>query len=413
VAERVLVTGIGSISSFGVGHSAFNKAIASGLSGIDRVTGFDTSGCHSHTAAAVRDFDPTVFIPPLKLRRIDTVGRYAIAGAHILFADAACRPGPEGCNDIGVALGTYTAGLDSLVEYLDGLTARGPIGVPAILFSNTVPNAPASLCAIEFGLRGPNVTFNQREASSLAAIAFSIGAIRRGRALAMVTGGADCLEETFFKVYDRFRALSPMPVGGVAAPTEGARPFDRARNGFILGEGAYLLLLESAAAADARGARIYGEVLGVGGTASSTPLNQWPTDARGLVNAMRLALSDAAIEPRDITAVFATANGSPALDRLEADALRKLFGDRAVPVVSIKGAIGESGAAAAAAVISGLHAVASGELPPTAGLCALDPALRVAASYQRQRALEDTFLVNSVASGGTNYSLVVRAQRDA
>ncbi len=227
----------------------------------------------------IRDFDPAAFIPPLKLRRVDAVGRIALASAQLLFDDAG-RPARAASRDeIGIALGTATAGLDSLVEYLGDLTDRGPTGVPAILFSNTVSNAPASLCAIELELRGPNVTFNQREASSASALVFAVGAIRDGRATAMVSGGADYVEETFFKVHDRFRALSPMRAASSA--DEVARPFDRWRNGFVLGEGAYLLFLESARTAAARGRRVYGEILGVGATASKTGLNDWPGESTG------------------------------------------------------------------------------------------------------------------------------------
>jgi len=254
MAERVAITGIGCVSSFGIGYRAFIDAIGSGRSGIVPITRFDTAECRSHCAATIRDFDPTAFFSPLKLRRVDAVGRVALACTRLLFDDAGCTPDAGGRDDVGIALGTFTAGLDSLVEYLGGLTDHGPTGVPAILFSNTVSNAPASLCAIEFGLRGPNVTFNQREASSLSALVFSVGAIRQGRTAAMVTGGADCVEETFFKVHDRFRALSPMR-GERGGGAEAARPFDRDRNGFILGEGGFLLLIESASAAAARGAR--------------------------------------------------------------------------------------------------------------------------------------------------------------
>jgi 3-oxoacyl-[acyl-carrier-protein] synthase II len=307
-----------------------------------------------------------------------------------------------------VALGTFTAGLDSLVEYMGGLSDHGPTGVPAILFSNTVSNAPASLCAIEFGLRGPNVTFNQREASSLGALAFSIGAIRQRRATAMVTGGADCLEETFFKVHDRFRALSPMR-GAPEDGAEAARPFDRERNGFILGEGGFLLLIESASAADLRGARVYGEILGVGATASKTALNEWPSDGAGLAKAMRLALSDAGLRTDEVAAVIGTSNGSPVLDRQEADAIVDVFGSRSIPVASVKGAIGESGASGAAGLIAGLLSIADGAVVPTAGLLQPDPALAVCVSSRVQSARNATFLVNSVATGGTNYSLAIRA----
>ena len=350
---------------------------------------------------------------PLKLRRVDAVGRLTVACAHLLFDDAGCRPDAGGADHIGVALGTYTAGLDSLVEYLRGLTDGGPTGVPAILFSNTVSNAPASLCAIEFGLRGPNVTFNQREASSFSALTFSVGAIRQGRVPAMVTGGADCIEETFFKVHDQFRALSPMFRPSDAAGIEAARPFDRDRNGFILGEGGFLLMLESASAAEARGARVYGEILGVGATASKASLNRWPEDPGGLVKAMRHALGDANLGPTDIAAIVGTANGSPVLDRHEATAIAEVFEDGPIPVASIKGAIGESGASAAAGLMAGLSSMASGEIVPTVGLCQPDERFTIRVSRRAQAAAGDTFLVNSVASGGTNYSLVVRAHRQS
>ncbi|HEY6211391.1 MAG TPA: beta-ketoacyl synthase N-terminal-like domain-containing protein, partial [Vicinamibacterales bacterium] len=149
MSERVAITGIGCVSCFGRGHGAFIDAILSGCSGIAPITRFDTSDCRSHNAAMIRGFDPAEFIAPLKLRRVDAVGRVALACTRLLFEDAGCVPDAGGRDDVGIALGTSTAGLDSLVEYLDGLTDRGPGGVPAILFSNTVSNAPASLCAIE------------------------------------------------------------------------------------------------------------------------------------------------------------------------------------------------------------------------------------------------------------------------
>jgi len=409
MSERVVITGIGCVSSFGMGHRAFIDAIRSCRSGIVPITRFDTSECRSHCAATIRDFDPAAFISPLKLRRVDAVGRVALACTRLLFDDAGCAPDAGGRDDVGIALGTFTAGLDSLVEYLGGLTDRGPTGVPAILFSNTVSNAPASLCAIEFGLRGPNVTFNQREASSLGALVFSVGAIRQGRTAAMVTGGADCLEETFFKVHDRFRALSPMCGGNGVRAAEGARPFDRDRNGFILGEGGFLLLAESASAASARGARVYGEIVGVGATASKAALNGWPADGAGLVNAMRLALSDANLRADEIAAIVGTSNGSPTLDRQEADAIVEVFGRRSMPVSSVKGAIGESGASGAAGLVAGLLSVADGTLGPTVGFRQPDPAFAVCVSGRPQPTSGETFLVNSVASGGTSYSLVVRA----
>jgi 3-oxoacyl-[acyl-carrier-protein] synthase II len=406
--DRVLITGIGCISSFGVGHQPYAEAILSGRSGVREISAFDTSACRSHCAATILGFDPAAFIAPMKLRRIDEAGRVALACARLMFDDAGWATMPDGTDDVGVALGTMTAGLDSTVSYLRALTKDGPAGVPALLFSNTVSNAPASLCAIESGLRGPNVTFNQREASSLAALAFSVGAIRDGRVAAMMTGGVDRLEETFFKVHDRFHALSPRRAGG----EEAARPFDRRRNGFVLGEGGFVLLLEAATAGRARRARAYGEILGLGATASRTAVNQWPTDPLGLTRAMDLAIADAALTPDRIDAVFATANGSPDLDRVESAAVRKTFGSRPIVVVSLKGAIGESGGSGAAAIIAGLLTLSTGRVPPTTGWAHPDPACDVNVSAQSRPFEGDTFIVNSVASGGTNQAVVVRINRE-
>jgi 3-oxoacyl-[acyl-carrier-protein] synthase II len=402
--ERVVITGIGCVSGFGIGPSAFADALLSGASAVRPITSFDTSHCRSRSAAMIHGFEAEAFMAPLKLRRVDAVGRVALACARLVLDDAGWVIGADGTDDVGVALGTCTAGLDSTVEYLRGLAKDGPTGVPAILFSNTVSNAPASLCAIEYGLRGPNVTFNQREASSLAALAFSVGAIRDRRVGAMMTGGADRIEEMFFKVHDRFHALSPMHAG----EPEVARPFDRRRNGFVLGEGGFLLLLEGAGFAARRGARVYGEILGVGATASPTSVNGWPSEPSGIARAMRLALADADLPVDQVHAILATANGSPTLDRVEAAAVAAVFGSQPIAVASLKGAIGESGATGAAAIIA---AVISGQrrlFPPTVGWAHPDPAVALELSATSRPSAGDVFLVNSVASGGTNHAVVVR-----
>jgi 3-oxoacyl-[acyl-carrier-protein] synthase II len=409
--ERAVITGIGCISCFGLGRTAYIDALSAGSSGVAPITAFDTSDCRPRRAATITGFDAEKFIPPIKLRRVDAAGRTAIVSARFLAEDAVGRSGAGLSEDAGIAIGTFSAGLDSTVEYLTGLTDRGPLGVPALLFSNTVSNAPASLCAIEFGLHGPNVTFNQREASSLAALAFSVGAIRDARTAVMISGGVDVVEETFFKVHDRFHALSPMRRGAPdSLEQEAARPFDRRRNGPILGEGAYLLLVEAGSAAERRGARVYGEILGIGASAAATAMNAWPDNPSGLVRAMRSALADAGLGPDDIGAVMAAANGSIQLDRIEAAAIDTVFGGRPLPVASVKGAVGEFGASGAAALTAGLLSIPDGRLVPTAGFREADPSCpaSVRVSDRGQPVAGDTFLVNSAASGGTQYSVVVR-----
>jgi 3-oxoacyl-(acyl-carrier-protein) synthase len=202
--------------------------------------------------------------------------------------------------------------------------------------------------------------------------------------------------------------LSPKRAGG----EEVARPFDRRRNGPVLGEGGFTLLVESSSTAARRSARIYGEILGVGATSSKAAINDWPSDPAGPASAMQHALSDAGLRADQIDAVFATANGSVELDHVEALAIAATFGDRRVPVASIKGALGESGAGAAASLIAGLLSLPSGVVPPTVGWGEPDPRCDVAVSRACRPSGGNVFLVNSIASGGTNYALVARA-RDA
>lgn len=400
--ERVVITGIGCVSCFGVGVDAFVSAILAGASGIRPITTFDTSQCRSKSAATVQGFDPGAFIAPLKLRRVDEAGRIALACAKLALEDAAWSSS-ERAGDIGVAMGTFTAGLDSTVAYLRGLAGDGPAGVPAILFSNTVQNAAASLCAIEYGLRGPNVTFNQREASSLAAIAFAAAAIRDARVPAMIAGSTDWLEPVFFRVHDRLHALSPMRAG----EEEAARPFDRRRNGYAFGDGGFLLVLESASSAERRGARVYGELLAVASGAAPTGMNQWPRDEAAIAARMRQTIEEAGLGGGDLCAVIATANGSPRLDAIESQAIRRTL-PIDVPVTSLKGAIGECSGGGAAAIIAGLRCLAAGVLPGTAGFAARDAACGVNVAAAPRAATGRVFLVNSVASGGTIHSAAVR-----
>lgn len=398
------MTGLGCVSSLGFTAQEFSDALIAGRSGITDITAFDTTDCRSHLAGKLRDFDPARYINPAKLRRIDEVGRVAIAACRLALEDAGLTPGSDGDDGIGVSLGTYTAGIHSALEYLDGFRKMGPAGAPAILFSNTVGNAPASLCALELGLRGPNATLSHKEASALAAIAYAADAVARGRARAMVAGGADDISEMFFKIHNQFPALSPDD-----GAEEAARPFDASRNGFVLGEGGFLLVFERWNEAIARGARPYGELLGVGATSSPGPINAWPDEPSQLARCMRDAITRAGLTSSAIDVVFAAANGTKRLDRVESQALNEVFGARGVPVVSIKGAIGECGAVAGGSLIAALVGLRAGRVPPTVGLRTLADDCEVDATDQSRELSGRTALIDAFASGGTNYAVVVRA----
>jgi 3-oxoacyl-[acyl-carrier-protein] synthase II len=305
---------------------------------------------------------------------------------------------------VGVVLGTATSGTHSTVQHLHKLATGGPTAVPAMGFANTIANAAASLCSIEFGLRGPNVTIGQKQASALAAIAFAAAGLRQGRASAFLCGGIDDFEERLFTVHDWLRVLSPTDGG-----EEASRPFDGRRNGFVLGAGGHLIVIETAAAAARRGVAPYGELLGVGCGASACALGAWPTEPSGIVRTMRAALTDAGVGPADVDVVFASANSTPVLDRVEAQAIAEVFGPRGVPVVSVKGALGEFGACGGAALMAALLGLAGGVTPPTLGCEQPDPECPVDVSPVARPARGRLALVNATADGGAQFSLVVRA----
>ncbi len=402
--RRAAITGVAACSSLGQ-TQAFIDALLAGRSGIRPIASFQITGRGSQCAAELLDFDPAAFIAPMKLRRMDEVGRLAVAGARLAL-DAAQLPRPaSGHDDIGVVLGTCTCGVHSTGEFLDRLIELGPTGAPALLFSNTVGNAAASLVGLEEKLRGPNATLSYKEASGLAAVALATDLVRAGKAGAFVTGGAEDIYDLYFQVHDWFGVLSQD-----GEHPEGARPFDVTRNGFVMGEGAFLLVVEDAERAAARDVRVLGEVLGVGATSGITPVNAWPTDPRPLVRCMQHAIAEAGVAPAEVGAVYAAANGSVAFDRLEAEAIAEVFGGRSVMTTSIKGAIGEGGMSACGSLVAAVLAGNRGLVVPTAGLASPDPACGDLGwvMSEAQPLPSPHVLVNSFASGGTNYSVVLR-----
>ena len=404
VRQRAAITGVAACSSLGP-TAAFLDALLAGASGIRPITSFDVSARRARMAAELTDFDATAFIPPMKLRRMDEVGQLSVAAGRLALEAAGLPRTDLGYDDVGVVFGTCTCGVHSTGEFLDRLLDLGPTGAPAMLFSNTVGNAAASLVALEEKLRGPNTTLSYKEASGLAAVALATDLVRAGKAGALVTGGAEDIYDLYFEVHDWFGVLSHE-----GAQPEGARPFDATRNGFVMGEGGYVAIVEETSRAEARGATVLAEVVGVGATSGVTAVNAWPTDGRPLVRCMRAALADAGIAADEVGAVYAAANGAVDFDHLEATTIAEVFGGRPVTTTSVKGAIGEGGMAAAGSLVAAVLAGRRGLVAPTAGLVTIDPSLPTLGWVQgRPAPLASPYvLVNSFASGGTNYSLLLR-----
>lgn len=410
VQRSVGVSGLGVVSVFGTSADRFRDALLSGSTGIGSIKGFSTDGCRTTLAGEIAGFEPTAWMAPMKLRRLDRTGVYAVAATRLAFADAGVQASPEGDDDTGVLFGTWTAGGQSTQQFLDALFRSGPSAAPALLFDSTVGNSAAGLTGLEFKLRGPNITVSHKESSGLGAIVGAVDLLREGRGRAVVAGGVDAVFETFFKAHDRFAVMSPE-----SHFTHHVAPFDDDRRGFVMGEGAAVFRLACVPSVGAPSPGRHGRILGVAASSAAVPVNAWPDRPEPLARTMRLALDDAGVSPADVGAVYASANAT-ALDEVEAQALKQVFdtgrglgGDRAGPVVtSIKGAIGESGCAGSMSCAAALLCGAAGKVPPIAGLGTPAPqasGLRLA--HRVTDVPTRLVLVNSFASGGALFSVLL------
>jgi 3-oxoacyl-(acyl-carrier-protein) synthase len=401
VAAPISITGLGVVSPFGDSPARFLEALLDGATAVAVDPRFVSFGCRSTLAARVSGFDPALWIAPMKLRRMDTTGPYALVAVRQAMDDAEYSVKTEGDDRAGIVLGTYSAGGQATSEYLESLFRGGPSGAPALLFNSTVGNAAAGLVGLEYKLRGPNATISQKEASGLAAIVTAVDLLRLGRADTVGAGGMDAIYDIFYRAHDRFDVMSD-----ASAFDDSLAPFSRSRRGFVMGEGGFVLWLTRG------GEKRYGEILGTAAASAVCALNSWPSDAEPLVRTMSLALEDAGLRPVDVDVVYASANATTRLDDVEARALVSLFGGSRTVVTSIKGAIGESGASGAAACVAAVLCGAAGRVPPIAGLREADPIagpLRLADA--NLEAPGEVVLVNSVASGGAMVSAVLRIPR--
>ena len=408
MAIRALITGVGLVSPFGTDPAAFRDALLGGRSGLTPITAFDVAGCEARQAVLVRDFEATRWIPPMKLRRMDDTGRYAVVCTRQALADARITISAEGRGDVGVAIGTCTAGGQSTSEYLGSLWVQGPVGAPALLFNSTVANAPASLAALEHKLRGPNLTITQKESSGLAAITVAADLVAGGRASAMIAGGVDAVYSVYFVVHDRFGVLAAASRGG-----EVSRPFDASRGGFVLGEGGYAMIVESPDAHRARGGPApYAEVLGHAAGSEGVPINDWPRRPDSIARVMRAALEDATVDPRTVGALYASANSTPGLDCVEAAAIASVFGDSPdLKVTSVKGSVGEAASSGPASVLAALFCGGQGSVGPIAGLNEPDGCATALPLVQDGPAEAGPIaMVNGISSGGAITSLVLRVR---
>jgi 3-oxoacyl-[acyl-carrier-protein] synthase II len=406
MTSRVVVSGVGLVTPLGVGAEAVAAKLFAGASGIVPLEGRrDPQVSGPRLGAPVSGFAPRDFISVGNLRRMDCLSRMVTAAARMALENAGVTVAIANRDRVGIVLGTAFGSTDVAAQFTRVLFTEGPRRVNPILVPNTVMNAPAGHASIELGFRGVNTTVNHREASGETAIAYAASEIRRGRADVMLAGGGDILSDFCLEVLTRFKALSPVSGG-----PEGARPFDRRRNGAVAGEGAGILCLESQEHAAARGAAAYCEVAGWGMSAAPAPLTDWPEDPRGPVLAVTRALSAAGADPRQVDWVSASANGGRRLDQLEADALARVFGQgfSGPRVSSVKGALGESFSSGGIRAAVMALAIRQGAIPPTLGLREPIRPLAFVLEPLRETPVR-CGLVNGLASGGTFAALVFKS----
>ncbi len=400
--SSVVVSGLGVVSPIGVGHTQFWSALCAGASGIAPLA--EAAGV-PHLAARLVAFSPREFIRSAHLRRMDPLSRTLVAASRLALADARLDHRAFDPTRVGVVVGTALGDISESVQYLERLFTKGPALASPLLFPNLVLNAPASYTAMEINCIGPNLTVSQGETSGEQAIAVGCDLIRTGRADVVLAGGTDELAEIGVTAYREFGALSSQHGG-----PEWCSPYDRDRNGVILGEGAGVLVLESPRHARARGARVYAEINDhVGFGVPSSPYD-WPRHAPGAAVQLKKFLTRALPPDARIDLVCGSANSSRHLDACELEVLSQLFDGHAdsVALTSIKGAIGEFGAAGALTAVAACLALHHGMVPPLCNLQQPAPECRflVCSRNGMVRSLSHVLQV-SIARGGATVALLL------
>lgn len=398
--HRVVVTGLGVVSPIGVGKEDFWNNCLQGTSGIKAVQGFEAGSYRSTLGAQLPEIDFKDFIRADHLRRMDRIGKIMVSAVKLAIDDASLDLEKEDPNRLGVSIGTGLGSSGTVDQFFRLLVREGPVGAKPLLFQTAVPNAITSHCAIAHGIKGVNLTFSHKETSAEMAVVYAYQLLQEGRAEVVFAGGGDELSEPLYHVYSALGALSP----GRGKGKEGMRPFDRDRNGIILGEGSGILVLETLKHAEKRGARVYAEISGAGLAGSVHGVLRYDAGGDSISRAMSLA----AREPGRVDFVSAAANSTQELDRSEASAVRKVFGSRTkeISASSLKSMVGEfdgSGGIRACSVALSLY---HETIPPTIGTENLDPECDLAVVLARPEKKEiRSALLNGCSNGGSNLSI--------
>ena len=408
MSRRVVITGLGVVSPVGNSVDAFWRALCSGTSGIGLITSFDTTDYPSKVAGEVRDIDFSRFVDAKEVRRTDRAILLGMVAAHEAVKQAGFDVSQVDAERIGTIVGSGIGGLSTLEREHSKLIERGPSRVSPFLIPMMIPDMPAGRISIEYGFKGPNYALVSACASGAHSIGDAFMMIKCGMADAIVAGGTEAV-------------ITPMAVAGFCSmkalstrndvPEKASSPFDAKRDGFVISEGAGILVLEALDHALARKATIYGEIVGYGASGDAHHLSAPAPEGAGAQIAMKMALSSAGLEPSDIDYINAHGTSTQLNDKFETCAIRHVFGDHAskVAISSTKSMTGHLlGASGAIECIASLLAISDGCIPPTINYEDPDPGCDL--TYTPNTSIKKTIryaMSNSFGFGGHNACLVL------
>ena len=397
------------VSPVGTGKETFWENLMAGKSGISLIESFDTTDLPTKIAGLVTDFNPADYIDKKEVRRMDRYSHLALAGAHLAVEDAGLDLEKTDLDRVGVIFGSGIGGIQTFEDQTRTYVERGANRVSPFFVPMMIANMAAGQIAIRYGFRGPNVTTVTACASSTNSVGDAFKLIQRGDADVVITGGSEA-------------PISPIGMAGFCAmramstrnedPTKASRPFDAERDGFVMGEGAGVLVLESLEHALARGANIYAEVVGYGSTCDASHITAPDPEGRGAAKSMELAIQDAGLEPTDISYINAHGTSTPLNDKCETMAIKKVLGEHAskVAVSSTKSMTGHllGGAGGLEAIVCAL-AISKNQVPPTINLENPDPDCDLDYVPHKGRDMEVfVTLSNSLGFGGHNATILLK-----
>jgi len=398
--QRVVITGLGAVTSVGLGAASFCDALRKGTSGISEIEGFDTTGFHITRAGEVKGFDPDRWIRELNPSALGRSSQFAVAAARMAIEDAAIDPEVLSHSECGVTIGTTEGESQLEFRLVQQWVSDGPASLDASLVTQTPADRLSVSVAREFYLHGEAMTLSTACAAGNYAIGHAYDLIKTGETDFMLCGGVDSLSRSALAGFYRVGAIAP----------EICQPFDANRQGILTGEGAGLLFLESLASAERRGTRIYAEILGYGTNCDAQHMTA--PDPSSIAGCMRLAHSNAGISALDIDYICAHGTGTPLNDAVEAEAIREVFGNQPPPTSAIKSMIGHTmGAASALGSIACALALHRGFMPPTINIQTPDPKCGLDCVPNEARTAELSIVQNDGFAFGGNNAITIFGRR--